>query len=579
MPPLIRLEPQTTIPDRVPYGHADPANFGADYGALAQGAGQVHSSSIQALRAFETAQKQANDLADQVQRGTVLAQLDEAVTGDLQELRAKGLEPEQYQAQGLQLIQRRIQDAQRQIRDPLGQQKFMTEAARFGAKSRTELNTDVFKLKLGRTALEAGDAMTRLANDVVWSEDPEVKASAYAQGLAMPAQFLNAGVWSKDEAVAAGKTFLGHIEKGSIDRDARNPQMVDHVISLLSKGAYMHLPPETQSSMLDAILSKRNAAKREADQARKEEGEQKERDIVWQIRDATGPEDLAKIESDLRTLSAPGVRLFPSEKLEHFQGMIDKKKNPPEHDNPITVRTLQPRVFALKSTDAEITALEAQVNQALKDGNLTGPRHSQYLNELQQQRTRLTAGPLDKFLHDEHQQTKARMTALLRTKGPMSQDFDMLQQAITDDALGEFEKASKANGGTENPADWWDRRRPYYVARMQGMAGQYAQGVLTAIPRRYQPQHLNMEDPEKASDLIAESFRLLRQDLLDPQVRPTVDQQRKIAKSLDELYRLNQEMVALRRDAKQGTAPSSASAPAPKPTSPPAPGQTVPGRR
>ena len=94
---------------------------------------------------FQVADAQRQKLDDQIQRGVILAQLGEDVTGGLQELHLTGLEPEQYEAEGARLIQRHVQAAQQQIRDPQGQQRFQLDAAQFTAKARTELKTEAYK--------------------------------------------------------------------------------------------------------------------------------------------------------------------------------------------------------------------------------------------------------------------------------------------------------------------------------------------------------------------------------------------------------------------------------------------------
>src|SRR3990172_4873825 len=143
MPQLLRIQPQEDVPSRVPYGQATPAEFGADVsGAIAQGAQDVSRSALYAVQQFQVAEANRRKVDDQIQRGMVLAQLGETVTGDLQELRLKGLEPEQYEAEGARLIQQRVQAAQATIRDPQGQQRFQLDAAQFTAKARTELKTE-----------------------------------------------------------------------------------------------------------------------------------------------------------------------------------------------------------------------------------------------------------------------------------------------------------------------------------------------------------------------------------------------------------------------------------------------------
>jgi len=560
MPQLLRIQPQEGVPSRVPYGQASAADFGADVsGAIAQGAQDVSRSALYAVHQFQVAEANRRKVDDQIQRGIVLAQLGETVTEELQELRLKGLEPEQYEAEGARLIQQRVQAAQATIRDPQGQQRFQLDAAQFTAKARTELKTEAYKGKLARMGVEAVGAMTRHANETVWGVTPEAREDAYAKGLAMSENMAKTGVWSADEAQAKRGAFLGQVERGSIDRDARNPTLVGDVLALLSKGAYVHIPSDEQSRLMDHILSRGNAARIEADRLRKEQQEENERGLAVRIRDAVTPEDLMAAEDEVRGLLVAGARGLLSEKGEHFFKQIDAKRNPPEHDDPTTVRRLQPRVYGLHTTETSIAALETQVDAALENGTLTPTRHATYMNKLDQKRTALKANPLDKLMTDEHRDVEGSINRLIRTKGSLSPEFDAQTEAIRDEAIMEHNRVSRANGGAEPSRDWWDRRRPYYIARTSGITLSYAQGVLSGIPEGFKPVGgFNPDKPDDTLKAIDQAFLKLRADMVARATQGLPPNHIETARKLSELLRLNRELAALRWQGKDAEAAAKA---------------------
>ena len=535
LPLILAQEPVAVQPGvRMPVEAA-----GAAFQGLAVAGRQVQQLGEHVSERFAAAEAQRRRLDDTIQRGEVLAQLGETVTTDMQALKGQGLSPEEYEIAGVDLVEQRIKAAQATIRDPEGQRRFQVEAARFGATARSAVRKTAYEGTLARMGLEAVGSMTRLANEAVWGVTPAAQAAAYAELTALPEAMARTGVWSADEAKAQKATALAQVERGVIDRDARNPALIGDVLNLLGRGAYTALPASVQSDILDELLRKGNAARVDADRQRKEEQEETERGLVVRLRDAATPAALAAVEDEVRGLLAPARRGLTSEKGEHLFTLIDAKRNPPEKDNDAVVRPLQQRVMGLHTTEREADAIAVRVDAALVAKDITPTTHRIWMNELQSKKDRLKAAPLDKFLVEEHKDVEASINRVIRTRGPMATDFDAQTEAVRDEALMEHNRLSKANGGAEASREWWDRRRPYYVARQITVATGYILGVQSGLPRAYQPVGLNLQNPV-ASKAAIEQARLKAQ-----QLSPTDPARVDVGRKLMELRRLFDEVERL----------------------------------
>ena len=118
------------------------------------------------------------------------------------------------------------------------------------------------------------------------------------------------------------------------------------------------------------------------------------------------------------------------------------------------------------------------------------------------------------------------------------------------------------------PRDWWERRRPYYVARQLGMAREYAIGVLSGIPAAYQPAGgFNQDKPEETAKALDASFLKLRNDMVLRAQQGLPPNHLSIARQLEELLKLNRELARLKWQGEEAAAGAKA-------TQPPAPAKS-----
>jgi hypothetical protein len=396
------------------------------------------------------------------------------------------------------------------------------------------------------------DAQTEM-RQYVYGTDAE-KARAKTARFERLNRQLAGGLRSAESYTREVDAWNAGTQRGEIDRDSYNPVLVDRVMDRLQKREYEHLSADEQERRLNHIITQRDAAARKKKEERQEAVEQVERDTVLLVRDAKTPEDLAVAANTVRDLMSPEKRLLSSEKGEHYLMLIDKKSAPQKlEDDPDTMKLIQPRVMSTAYTsEAQIQQVEGEVDALLQNNRITATTHRVLRNELDQRRIKLKSAdnPVEKAIVKSHEQVEASIKRLIKTEGMMSADYKLQTAAVLEDALTELGKESYAAGGKLHPQEWWDRRRPYFMARLADKANEYAEGVATGVPVGYRPNLVGIDKPLEGLREINTAIAKLQTD--KPKLPPGVYYQN--AEKLMELRILYTERARLEVEQKAAAA-------------------------
>lgn len=314
-------------------------------------------------------------------------------------------------------------------------------------------------------------------NRAVNSPDAAERERAFRAVLQRPDDLFRRGVISGEAFRSMRAESHRELTLAGIDRDSRSsdPATVDRTLALLDANAYPGLKAQEQANLATGIrtrinaeearaLAREKAARDALDRSMREQGEEAERRIVDRLRDGTMTPDYLQDVS----------RLLTSEKLDHYDKVLKGQALSGVAVHPETVRRLTGDVYRTNVTPEQIAATTRDVELAFEQRRITIDQYKEWKSHLQSLSLRKQTEGRDlaqTYLSRRHQQTEQNMRAALRTTSSISLDFDASAEEVLSQALEDLTRNSAYFGkGNEDPEEWWNRRKAFYVARVSDRA-------------------------------------------------------------------------------------------------------------
>jgi len=553
-----RYTSQIGIPDSVPYGQASGAAWAAPYAAAAGGLDSVANTLGAIYKQYqqEAAKLQAAEAS--VLRENLVGSVKDQYAGAELDARGAGMEPEQYEATVRAALDQHVNTALEQVQDPMGKAIIGKELAQWKAGKVVEARGQAWRMRVERVQSLSGEQLEQYANEAIFGTEQTAQA-AYNKGLKLINDLVVTTVYSGEQGKGALALYNEKVGTGTATRWFNDPALRPSILKQLEAGEWIGIPAEKQPALAEKLVGKLNAERKQAKDDAREATEEAERRAVLAIRDAATPEQLADVEQQVREWAATRTIAPTSERLEHFLGVIDKKKNPALADDQATIKALQPIIYRPMENEAQIRDAENKVDAALRNDRLTGATHRTFMNELDQRRQRLKDGSVDKILKETHNDIQAEIRSLRNLKGMMSETFGSQAAPVVDQALAELDRVSAATRGKEDPREWWNRRRAYFITRLGDVATTYAEGVRTGIPAKYRPEGMDADKPDVSLKLIDQGVAKLLKD------KPTMTDEdyRAVGRSFQDLARIYVQFGKLRYQQSQAEVQQKLSPPAP----------------
>lgn len=165
--------------------------------------------------------------------------------------------------------------------------------------------------------------------------------------------------------------------------------------------------------------------------------------------------------------------LLSSEKLALYRKLKEERGEASERSGtPEIVQHYSKEVYSAnaKVNEGYRTRLMAEIAKTLP--HHLGKHKAEFLKHLQG----MVKSPgedktAEQYLERRHRDIERAIPETLRTKALMGPEFDAVANQVIAQANDELRRESVYFGGEIDPAEWWQRRRPYYVAQVADAAG------------------------------------------------------------------------------------------------------------
>jgi len=281
MPSLIRIQPQETIPGRIPYGQASAASFGADYGALAQGAEHVQRSAVHVAQQFQQVQdalskedrklnliETMSALKDEYAARDIAVKSQLGQPADPQTGQPAGLDPSQYHGSMQGVAQQLLQKYQTGLKYADTAAAFRDRALPFLTEQTIKARYEGFKLQQSMLEVRDGVLIDKAINQAVLAGSETEQRAAFGQALDIVRSGVESGRYSGEQGAAKLKGIMTSVDRGTAMRDFHNPDRTANVVDRLVTGTYsQHMSAEEQFTLARTLQTQADADQNRKDAA------------------------------------------------------------------------------------------------------------------------------------------------------------------------------------------------------------------------------------------------------------------------------------------------------------------------
>lgn len=537
--------------DVTPTPRADPGSVALPYRAiegLAEGISQA-AANYNKVNQKLTERDMELDVKSKLTRARDLLS-QEAIA-----LQQEGIEPDQIAPTFEKRGQKVMQDLMRDLKYPGSAREFQVKADDLLTTEVINQRRNALDLKYARISVLSAGVVNEKINQAVWGTEAEQKA-AIADINEELNKNLSTGVWNAAKTESEMEKAASQIQEGRATRDFQNPRKRTETIVMLRRGQFPGLSPAKQLALADEFERKEEAIataqKKEIKEAEDKFAAETHKEVV----DLITSREFGRAKLAL----ANGRRFLRPAEYEHLTTTITKQETMGGPSDPDTLKQMRLEVHSI-TTDPVTTLTRLQM--ALERGLVTGEDFTPLANHVEARIKAKKEG--DPLLARQHAQAEQNLREALRVTGPAAAVLDSAAQSIYTLGLEDLTRNSAYFGkGNENPLDWYDRRKAYYVARLGTVANQRL-GDLNKQLKDGNGQAYATGDPKADTQALMQRRGTFREGA------DFWDQMR----ILRESHELRKAMQELQGRGGQYPVPTQPSLPPPSPSTPPtgAPGQ------